>query len=108
MGYTPFNWCERCGAAAQGIGEAIPKHTVAPWWQHFGGSPRRLNKPAVYDHTGRKHTTKTKNQKKPKTNTTWFNRAVMDLCLVNTARLVCKQSSIEKYWFPNLHVKIFY
>ena len=45
MGYTPFNWCERCGAAAQGIGEAIPKHTVAPWRQHFGGSPRRLNRP---------------------------------------------------------------
>jgi len=60
VGYTPFNWCERCGAAAQGIGEAIPKHTVAPWRQHFGGSPRRLNKPAVYDHTGRKHATKIK------------------------------------------------
>ena len=30
-------------------------------------------------------------------NTAWFNRAVMDLCPVNTARLVCKQSSIEKY-----------
>ena len=38
-------------------------------------------------------------------NTAWFNRAVMDLRPVNTARLVCKQSSIEKYWFPNLHVK---
>ena len=63
--YTPFNWCERCGAAAQGIGEAIPKtYSSAMWWQHFGGSPRRLNKPAVYDHTGRKHATK--NQKKPK------------------------------------------
>ena len=24
------NWCERCGAVAQGISEAIPKHTVAP------------------------------------------------------------------------------
>ena len=42
-------------AAAQGIGEPIPNHTVAPWRQHFGGgSLRRLNKPAVYDHTGRK------------------------------------------------------
>ena len=58
MGYTPFNWCELCGVAAQGIGEAIPKHTVAPWWQHFGGSPRRLNKPAVYDYTGLKHADK--------------------------------------------------
>jgi len=58
-GYKPFNWCEWCGAAAQNIGEAIPKHTVAPWRQHFGGFPRRLNKPAVYDHTGRK----TRNQK---------------------------------------------
>ena len=40
-------------------------------------------------------------------NTAWFNRAVMDLRPVNTARLVCKQSSIEKYWFPNLHVNFF-
>ena len=42
MGYTPFNWCERCGAAAQGIGEAIPKHTVAPWWQHSAVLPGGL------------------------------------------------------------------
>ena len=53
---------ERSGAAAQGFGEAIPKHTVAPWSAAFGGSPRRLNKPAVYDHSGRK----TRHQTKPK------------------------------------------
>ena len=52
---------ERSGAAAQGFGEAIPKHTVAPWSAAFGGSPRRLNKPAVYDHSGRK----TRHQTKP-------------------------------------------
>ena len=38
---------ERSGAAAQGFGEAIPKHTVAPWSAAFGGSPRRLNKPTI-------------------------------------------------------------
>ena len=34
------------------------------------------------------------------------NKLELELEL-DTARLVCKQSSIEKYWFPNFHVKIF-